>query len=428
MTCLSDNMLLPSFQNIFSQLLFHFEVAIPIDKSCLFFPSLMSTHYRFNYSKLSQSFPRNNDLQAMISELNVKYHSNPVAAVKNGLSAPRNIILERTGLCYRRYFILTVVPPSIWPRLICRCLTDSKFLEIIKKSCLDSISFEMLQDLGKIKVGNAVLEWIYWKNGIEWKLSGKTLLQISSVDFKGCNNDNESIPLHAKVKNMYLHNGDEWWKFTSAFTGGLEIITPEYILLSKGAPSQEGDLSQAVLKISKYVSSQIFTHSIEVIDEIFTEWFSSTNSTRAIGESLITFTPCPICVGDKDERNETDQTNALTLSRIHVSLSRQSAAYSVNRVTEDFQSTIKSRNVTTQSTAKKSKKSVFTFDQQETIFQANKFPINDHSVKTIGENFVGFTTAHCLWVAWDHDYIECPKHGKLELQYLTPDLVSDMFN
>ena len=407
-------MLQPDFQDILSQLLFHFEVAIPIDRSCLFFPSLMLTHYRFNYTKLPQSFPRNDDLQTAISELKTNYHNNSVA-VKNGLSAPRNIILERTGLCYRRYFILTVVPASIWPRLICRCLTDSKFHEIIKKNCLSSISFEKLQDLGKIKVGNTVLEWIYWKNGIEWKLSGKTILQISSVDFKSCDIKEESIPLHAKVKNMYLHNGDEWWKFTSAFTGGLEIITPEYILISKG------DQSQTAPKISECVSSQIFTHSIEVIDEIFTEWFSCAktgNSTQSIGESLITFTPCPICVGDKDERNEADQRNALNFSRIHTSLSKQSVAYSVNQVAID-QSTIKSRNIT-----KKSKKSVFSCDQQEIIFQANKFPLNDYSAKTIGDNFVGFTTAHCLWVAWNQDYIECPKHGKLELQYLTPDLVS----
>ena len=388
---LSDNMLLPNFQEYFCQLLFHFEVAIPINKSHMYFPSLMLTHSQFHYPEFSHSFPRINDLQTTMNELGAKYHCN---TEDQSLTAPANIILESTGLCYRRFFVLTVVPASIWHRLISRCLTDAKFVEIVKKNCCSSLPFQSMQNLGKTRVGNSLLEWIYWKNGVELRLSEMTLLQISMVDLTSCN---KQVPLHAKINNMYVHNGDEWLQITSAFTGGLEIVTPEHILMSLGDSS--------VSKISENMSPQIFTHVIEVIDEIFMEWFSSTSTGNCIQEYPISFTPCPICVGD--EETNVNQSDALTFSHIH----------------KDIQSTSPCSNASMHSSAKKSKKSILDAHDQLTI-QRNKFGDSDSAKQTIGENLVGFTIEHCLWAAQDHDYVTCPKHGELKLQYLTPDLVS----
>ena len=408
---LSDYTFLPTFQEIFCKLLFHFEVAIPINKSHMYFPSLMLTHSQFHYPKLSHSFPRNNDLQTTMNKLRAKYH---VDTVDHSLTAPANIILESTGLCYRRFFVLTAVPGSIWHRLISRCLNDSKFIEIVKKNCCSSLQFQYMQNLGKTRVGNSVLEWIYWKNGVELRLSEMTLLQISNIDLTSCNKQPTKIPLHAKINNMYIHNGDEWLQISSAFTGGLEIVTPEHILMSVGDSS--------VPKISEKMSPQIFTHAIEVIDEIFMEWFSGTNtgnSIQAISEYLISFIPCPICVGDK--KTHVNQADALTFSRMHMSYSTHSV-----QVHKSIQSTTPCSSASTHSSAKKSKKLIFGYDQSEIIVRANKFVFDDfNSAKQmIGENLVGFTMAHCLWVAQDHDYITCPKHGELKLQYLTPDLVN----
>lgn len=388
---LSDNMSIPNFQEYFCQLLFHFEVAIPINGSRMYFPSLMLTHSQFHYPELPHSFPRNNDLQTTKDKL-TKHCQN---TVDQGLTAPANIILESTGLCYRRFFDLTAVPGSIWHRLISRCLLDAKFIDIVKKNCCSSLLIESMQNLGKTRVGNSFLEWIYWKNGVELRLSEVTLLQISMVDLTNCNKEVAKIPLHAKIHSMYIHNGDEWLQITScsAFTSGLEVVTPEHILMSVGDSS--------VSKISENMSPQIFTHAIEVIDEIFLEWFSCTNT------RFISFTPCPICVGDK--KTHVNQSDALTFSRIH----------------KDIQNASLCNSASTHSSARKSKKSIFVSHDQ-VIVQRNKFVSGDsNSVKQkIGGNLVGFTIEHCLWVAQDHDYITCPKHGKLELQYLTPDLVS----
>ena len=411
MECLSNAVLLPTFQKFFSQLLFHFEVAIPIDKSNLLFPSLLLSRSQFHYFKLCFSFPRNVNLETTVSELRHKY-SGSQRAIEHGLVGPVNIVLWPTGLCYRRFFVLTVVPASIWPRLISRCLTNSKFLEIVRKNCLNTLPFQILQDLGKTRVGNSVLEWIYWKNGIELRLGGMTLLQMSSVDLTGGNKGIESIPLHAQIRDMYIHNGDEWLRLPLAFTGGLEVIVPECILISK-------EDSPGTAEISTHTSSQIFTHCIEIIDEVFTEWFSCPNTSSGIqvtSESLVSFTPCPICVGDKDTRNQDNMAvSVFTYSHSHTNTS----TYSMNQILKDGQ------NCNANSTYSSAKK--FNSDQPaEVIIQANKFKFDDfNSAKqAIGDNLVGFTTAHCLWIAQDKDHIECPKHGKLELQYLTPDLVN----
>ena len=394
---LSDNMVLSKFQKYFCQLLFHFEVAIPINESRMYFPSLMLTHSQFYYPKLSHSFPRNNDLQTIMNKLR-----NCCNTVYQSLTAPANIILEPTGLCYRRFFVLTAVPGSIWPRLISRCLIDPKFVEIVKKNCCSSLPIQSMQNLGKTRVGNSFLEWIYWKNGVELRLSEVTLLQISMVDLTSSNKQIAKIPLHAKINDMYIHDGDEWLQITSAFTGGLEVVTPEHVLMSVGDSSDS--------EISENMSPQIFTHVIEVIDEIFMEWFSCTNTRNSIQEYPISFTPCPICVGD--EKTRVNQSDALTFSRIH----------------KDVLSTSLCSNASVHSSAKKSKKSIFGGHDQ-VIVQSNKFVFSDvSSVKQmIGRNLVGFTIEHCLWVARDHDHISCPKHGELKLQFLTPDLVSELY-
>lgn len=413
MKCLSNNLSSPTFQDAFCKLLFRFELAIPIDESRLFFPSLLLTHSQFHYFKLCYSFPRNVDLEVLMSELIVRdtYFGGHID-VKQNLSAPRNVTLQPTGLCYRRFFILTVVPVPLWPRLISWCITGSKFLKIIKKNCLNTLPFEPLQDLGKTRIGNSILEWIYWKNGIELRLSGMTLLQISSVDLTGCNKEAEGINLHKYVKEIYINNGNQWLQLPLAYTGGLEVTVPESVLYSVGdSPDQ--------YKISSILSAQIFTHCIEVVDEVFMEWFTTANTgsnMHAISKYLISFTPCPICVGDEDKRTYVDNASSDLIHSMHEN--------SMQLLTSSFATGV-STCFTGHGGGKKSKKSIFDYDQPEVIAQVNKFGFRYvDSSDTIGDNTVGFTTMHCLWIAQYQDFVHCPRHGTLKLQHLVPDLVS----
>ena len=416
MKCLSKNNLSPDFQDAFCKLLFRFELAIPIDESRLFFPSLLLTHLQFYYFKLCYSFPRNVDLDVLMSELIIRdTYSGGHIPVKQSLSAPRNVTLQPTGLCYRRFFVLTVVPVPLWPRLISWCITGSKFLEIIKKNCLATLPFESLQDLGKTRVGNSILEWIYWKNGVELRLSGMTLLQISSVDLTGRDKEAEALRLHAYVKDIYINNGNQWLQLPLAYTGGLEVTVPECILFSVGeSPDQ--------YRISSLVSAQIFTHCIEIVDEIFMEWFTTANSgsnVQAISRYLVSFTPCPICVGDEDKRTYVDSTSSvLTQTVCESSLQIRGRSQTVSSVASDC---FTGHDGVTE----ESKKSIFNYNQPEVIAQVNKFGFRYvDSSDTIGENPVGFTTMHCLWIAQYQNFVHCPNHGILKLKYLAPDLVS----
>ena len=415
MKCLSDNELLPTFQDAFCKLLFRFELAIPIDESRLFFPSLLITHTQSHYFRLCYSFPRNFDLETTISELRDTYFGNQIA-VKHSLSAPLNVSLQPTGLCYRRFFILTVVPVPLWPRLISWCITDSKFLEIVKKNCLSSLPFHPLQDFGKTRVGNSILEWIYWKNGIELRLSGMTLLQISSVDLTACNKELENMPSHIHIKNIYINNGNQWLQLPLAYTGGLEVTTPECVLFSVGDSPDK-------YKISTLISAQIFTHCIEVIDEVFMEWFTTANdggNLQTISRYLVIFTPCPICIGDEDKR--TCVNDKLTHSMYTDCVQERFRSESQVSIAD---SNCLTDQVSSVPSTEKSKKSMFDYNQPEVIAQVNKFGFRYvDSVDTIGRNSVGFTTMHCLWISQYQDFVSCPKHGKLKLKHLAPDLVS----
>ena len=410
---------LPVFQDAFCELLARFELAIPIgDGSRLFFPSLLLTRSEFHYFKMHYSFPRNCDIESLEAELTENVFGSQVA-IENSLSAPINVMLRPTGLCYRRFFVLTVVPIPLWPRLISRCLTTLKFLEIIKKNCVSSLPFQLFQEFGKTRVGNTILEWIYWMNGIELRLSDTTLIQISSVDFTRSDTDSESISMQTHMKNIFINNGNQWLQLPCAFTGGIEVVVPEYLLLSVGScPGQS--------MVSNSVSAQIFTHCIEVIDEIFVEWFTSSSSgsnIHAVSKYLVSFTPCPICAGDKDHRTP-GQSPPPSPPPFEMSMSQRARSVSVESISASSRSRSQS-SVSSWFTCSRRPKPIFGLNQPEVIAQVNKlgFRYVDTS-DTIGPNPVGFTIMHCLWIAQYQDYVYCPKHGKLELMYLTPDLVS----
>ena len=419
MKYLSNNLLSPAFQDAFCKLLFRFELAIPIDESRLFFPSLLLTHSEFHYFRLCYSFPRNVDLDVLTSELIIRdTYCSAQIAIKHSLSAPRNVTLQPTGLCYRRFFVLTVVPVPLWPRLISWCIAGSKFFEIIKKNCLSTLPFQSLQDFGKTRVGNSILEWMYWKNGIELRLSGMTLLQISSVDLTGCNKEAEDAGLHTYVKDIYINNGNQWIQLPLAYTGGIEVNVPECVLFSIGdSPDQ--------YKISSLMSAQIFTHCIEVIDEIFMEWFTTANTggnMQAISKYLITFTPCPICAGDEDKRTYVDGKSPVqshSVNEMSMQDNSQSTSHLLNvNSTTSCTSTVFHNN-------KEARHSLFDSDQPKIVAKVDKlgFRYIDSS-DLIGENPVGFTTMHCLWIAQHQDFVHCPRHGTLKLKYFTPDLVN----
>lgn len=414
---LFDYGFLPDFQKDFCKLLSRFEIAIPIDKSRLFFPSLLPTHSQFHYLCLSYSFPGNN-IDRIKAEMEENYlsHGNHQVNGHDG-SVANNVIIKPTGLCYRRCFALTVVPIPLWPRLISRCLTTSKFLEIIKRNCVKSLPFHEFQDLGKAGVGHSVLEWVYWKNGIELRLCRMTVLQIANVNLASTWSAEytENVPAHENMRNIQLNTGNQWIKLPTCFTGGLEVVVPECILMTIGIENDEHIISSSF-------SAQIFTHCVEVIDEIFMEWFTASkagSSTQAMSKYLICFTPCPICLGDQDKRPVTNPSSSVNEPSVPQNgsinqdlISSQDLSLSLKPSTSDnFASWF-------YITKKKAKD----FDQSP----AKKFSFQyiDASEACSSGDPVGFTAKHCLWIAQDQNFVDCPMHGSLDLKCLTPDLVS----
>ena len=409
---LFDYGFLSEFQKDFCKLLSRFEIAIPIDESRLFFPSLLPTHSQFHYFYLNYSFPGKN-----IDKIKAEMHKNYLNLDGRQTSEciQNNVVLIPTGLCYRRYFALTVMPIPLWPRLISRCLTTSKFLEIIRQNCIKSLAFHVFQDLGKAGVGNSILEWVYWRNGIELRLCRMTVLQISNVDLtsSSCSAEStENVSAHENIRNIQINTGSEWIKLPMCFTGGIEVVVPECIILSIGIENEHN--------ISSFFSAQIFTHCVEVIDEIFMEWFTTSktgNSAHAISKYLICFTPCPICLGNKDQRKviDTKPESSLELPPTGGEFINQDLTASVNF---DLSSRPSNAGSFASWFTKKTK------DCNDIL--GRKFSIRyiDASDACSSGDPVGFTAKHCLWIAQAQNFVTCPVHGQLSLKHLTPDLVS----
>ena len=193
------------------------------------------------------------------------------------------------------------------------------------------------------------------------------------------------------MKNVFINNGNQWLQLPCAFTHGLKVVVPEYLLLSVGScPGQ--------FMVSHSVSAQIFTDCIEVIDEIFVEWFTSSSSgsnINFVSKYLVIFTPCPIFAGDKDHRTP-GQSPPPSPPPFEMFMSQQGRSGSVESISVRSRSRRQS-SVSSWFTHSRRPSPIFYLNQPEMIAQVNKlgFRYVDTS-DTIGPNPVGFTIIHCF--------------------------------
>jgi len=141
---------------------------------------------------------------------------------------------------------------------------------------------------------------------------------------------------------------------------GFEVNVPDYVVISYSKSG--GEVHQSVL-----MSTQILSHVLETIDEVFKDWFDGLLELGIYSDkNLCHFIPCPYCYGDKSPL-VTDDDNIGMI---------KDGSYSQK------------------------------FDSMT------------------GRDPIGFSVQHCLFQGRRSGIIKCPHHGKLALKCLTPDLVN----
>ena len=359
------------------KLLCRFEIAIPLDDETLLLPSaLKSDPQNKLYSSVNCKFP-GDEVPDFSAQKRSSYGSIlSVAACAKSLY--KSIGLYFTGMCYRRLFLAPHIPGNFWWKLIPRFISSaSSFYQIFVNNCVEGIRVEKMANVGDAVICNNHCKWLYWSNGITLTFGDNVLLCINSlVQSDDANNRTPLSVTVDRIKTMKFFNGSRWDQQFFEDTEGFEVNVPEYILES----SIEGNnTSHFACKLG----CQILSLILEILNELCTELFKG-HPEKGIysGSHFLQLVPCPYCYGDKSPLDD-----------------RQSPMVYENGET----------------LAKESLHFLFSQSVQPIDFAKDAVPPEN--------GCYGYSIQVCILEAQKNGILSCPKHGKMRLIHLTPDLV-----
>jgi len=363
-------------------LLCKFELAIPLDRKTFLIPSLL-VEMKEQFSRVQYNFPRKRitstekgrpycvtSVQCSDLQYTAKFSTNTLnteyLSVVEQQRINKGIELSSTGMCFRRIFTTNHIPAHFWPRVIARFLASAEsFYKIISSNCCPEIRPKSKDGLGGATIGALMCMWSFGKNNIELRLGDDVILCINALfGIKSVYDDK-----HNKRKIPISHTVEKLRKMQIYFDMDTLIQANVSDGFEINVPDyviisyskSRGEVYQSVL-----MSMQILSHALETIDEVFKDWFDGVLERGVYSDkNFCHFIPCPYCYGDKNPFAINDEASGLT--------------------------------------------------KDGSSQQFDSMTCRD---------LVGFSVQHCLFQCRKSNFIKCPHHGKLALQYLTPDLVN----
>lgn len=318
-----------------------------------------------------------------------------VAAAANK-SLPSDVKINRTGLVLRRMFFTPPLGLEFWNRIINLCLQKDDFATIIREA-FDEDTQVISSDHGQLyQIGrNCQLRLKYWKSGIVLDLNHQTILHINSVksdDFTDPMEESAVSETSLKAKRFNLVDEDDGlFSLNNICSEVFEVVVVDINIHSRGEGPEGG-----VRPIP--ISAKLLTKSLEMIDEVLRGYSNDIAEDGIYSlNQLFHVTPCPICFGDADNR-----------PREHVASTRSRSA------------TGQPRSGTGRRMGSGTRKAWQSFHSRRQLSEGGD---------SGGDTITVFSLDQCIEAVTNGiDYIECPSHGKLKLDYLAPDIVRILYH
>ena len=171
-----------------------------------------------------------------------------------------------------------------------------------------------------------------------------------------------------------LDEKDQLLPITPLYHDVIEVVVPELELNVKDVPD-------------KVVSIKILAKALEMIDEVLKGHCEALadNGIYTIGD-MCHVVPCPLCFGDKDNRPQEPQ------------YGRPAPAWENPRVARKL-------------------RALSQIGRADSVYSSRGNSVD-------GDALIVFSIDQCIRASNNTDYIKCPTHNKLQLEYLCPDVVS----
>jgi hypothetical protein len=323
--------------------------------------------------------------------------------------------VRETGLIYRRMLLLPPIASGFWSKLIALFLQKADFQQIIKAATPGELALHPSGPSHRLRsmIGNLELAWIYWKTGIVLYVGEKVVLRVNSLkesefyDPQTSHDARDSVYSSRRNKLRLFHYQGEggWQSVPRHFKEVIEVVVPEvYVVRSfKSAANSDSDPPLDL-------SAKILAKALEIIDEVLKNHCEHLASTGIYSlNDMLHVVPCAICYGDRDERPQEDTDDLddlddslifhpqgalvpqLLQNGVHLSQQRRGFGASV--------------------------------DERDRSHP----PIESSVTDSLKDDAIHvFTVDMCIKQTFTADFVLCPKHGPMEIQYLAPDLVSGL--
>ena len=315
--------------------------------------------------------------------------------------------VRETGLIYRRMLLLPPIASGFWSKLIALFLQKTDFQQIVKAATPGELALHPSGPSHRLRsmIGNLELAWIYWKTGIVLYVGEKVVLRVNSLQENEFSDPQSSF--HArdsvysvrrnKLRLFHYQSEGGWQSVPSHFKEVIEVVVPEVsiVKLSNNVCNSDSD---APLDLS----AKILAKALEIIDEVLKNHCEHLAVTGIYSlNDMLHVIPCAICYGDRDERPQDDD-----IVNSFSGINSQEAI--IPHLLQNI-----------------------SYLEQEpglggSVHQNNQgfaLPGSNETDSLKGDAIHVFTVDMCIKQTFTADFVLCPKHGPLEIQYLTPDLV-----
>lgn len=317
--------------------------------------------------------------------------------------------VRETGLIYRRMLLLPPIASGFWSKLIALFLQKGDFQQIIKAATPGELALHPNGPSHRLRsmIGNLELAWIYWKTGIVLYVGEKVVLRVNSLQENEFSDPQASLDTRDSVFSvrrnklrLFHYQGEFGWQSVpSHFKEVIEIVVPEVCIvkLSNNVTNKDAD-------VPLDLSAKILAKALEIVDEVLKNHCEHLAVTGIYSlNDMLHVIPCAICYGDHDERPQNDDIED------SVDLIHPQEAIIPHLIQNRVGHLSQAAEVAEE------------HDHGALIAGCNE----TDSLK--GDAIHVFTVDMCIKQTFTADFVLCPKHGPLEIQYLAPDLVSVIF-
>ena len=352
------------------------------------------------------SFPRAQQYQCQRRDLSNEAVPSISALVINETDDTQ-LYVKTTGLIYRRMLLMPPIASGFWSKLIALFLQKSDFQQIIRNAVPEESASKFVVPTHRLRtmIGSIEVSWVYWKTGIILYANDTLILRVNSLhrhefeDPQLAKEETKSVfsARQEQVKE-FLFQGDQGWQpIPKHFKEVIEVIVPEiYIGKNQRGPQV----------LSPAMSAKILAKALEIVDEVLKNHCEHLVTTGIYSiNDLLHIVPCPLCYGDKDERPQMYETQRPFWGSVSIDpsvalqphlLPLSNGALPTNHPQQ--------RRRTSQLLA-----------------TTDSFNVAEDTLPE--EAIVVFTVDACIKQTFTSDDVICPKHGPIEIEFLTPDLV-----